>query len=172
MTELKEPRPPATPEALAEAEQRLAELGHRIPPSYRAFLAEQDGGRPVKDTFTFEQHDREQSSRVAGLLGVEPAPYGDLVRTAGLVGDIPPGVLPIAADEFGNYVCLDAREDRDGPVLFWDHEEGFDDGEVDDSNLYEIAPGLQAFLDGLTEKPALPPAEPKPRGLKRLFGGG
>jgi len=172
MTELKEDRPPAASGALAEAERRLAELGHRIPPSYRVFLAEQDGGRPVKNAFTFEQHEREQSSRVAGFLGVDPAPYGDLVRTAGLVGDIPPGVLPIASDEFGNYICLDARDGRDGPVLFWDHEEGFDDGEIDDSNLYEIAPDLQTFLDRLTEQPQPPKAQAErhPPGRRRLFG--
>ena len=44
MIELKQPRPPASREALAATERRLADLGHRIPPSYRAFLAEQDGG--------------------------------------------------------------------------------------------------------------------------------
>ena len=106
------------------------------------------------------QKDREQSSRVTAFLGVEPAPDGDLAGVAGRVGDIPPGILPIAGDEFGNYVCLDARDGRDGPVLFWDHEEGFDDDEVDFSNLYEIAPDLQSFLDGLVERRArrLPPA--------------
>ena len=65
MIEFEEHRPPASPEALAETERRLAARGHRIPPSYRAFLAEQDGGRPVNDTFYFEQRDRRQSSGVS-----------------------------------------------------------------------------------------------------------
>jgi hypothetical protein len=168
--ELKEPRPPAPAEALAETEQRLASLGRPLPASYRAFLAEQDGGRPVRNTFTFEQQDREQSSRVAAFLGVLPAPDGDLAGAAGRLGDIPPGLLPIAGDEFGNYVCIDVRDGGDGPVLFWDHEEGFDDGEPDFSNLHEIAPNLQAFLDGLSE-PEPPPAAPEPErtGWRRLF---
>jgi SMI1 / KNR4 family (SUKH-1) len=172
MIELKEPRPPASPEALAATERRLSELGHRIPPSYRAFLAEQDGGRPVRNVFTFEQNDRRQSSRVAAFLGVEPAPDGDLAGVAGRVGDIPPGILPIAGDEFGNYVCLDAREGGDGPVLFWDHEEGFDDDEVDFSNLHEIAPDFQAFLDGLIERrarPLQPQVESTAQGWRKLF---
>jgi len=38
-----------SPEALAAAKARWAELGDPIPPSYRAFLAEQDGGKPVRD---------------------------------------------------------------------------------------------------------------------------
>jgi hypothetical protein len=168
--ELEEPRPPAPPEALAELERRLTELGRPLPPSYRAFLAEQDGGRPIRDTFTFEQHDREQSSRVAAFLGVLPAADGDLAGTAGVVGDVPKGLLAIAEDEFGNLICIDGRDGRDGPILFWDHEEGFDDGEPDFSNLYEIAPDLQTFLDGLTE-PELPPATPQQRtGWRRLFG--
>jgi hypothetical protein len=108
----------------------------------------------VKDALYFEQHDRRQSSSVSTFLGVEPAADGDLVGVVERVGDIPPGILPIASDEFGIFVCIDTRDDRDGPVLFWDHEEGFDD-EVDFSNLYEIAPDLQTFLDALTEAPPL-----------------
>jgi hypothetical protein len=159
--ELEDPRPPAPPEALAETERRLAELGRSLPASYRAFLAEQDGGRPVRNTFTFEQHDREQSGRVAAFLGVLPAPDGDLAETAGLVGDLPEGLLAIAGDEFGNLICLGAD---DGPVVFWDHEEEF-------GNVYEVAPDLQTFIDGLTE-PELPPVQPEPErsGWRRLFG--
>lgn len=167
MIELKEPRPPAPPDALEQAAQRLAELGRPLPASYRAFLTEQDGGRPVRNTFTFEQHDREQSSRVAMFLGVLPAPDGDLVGTAELLGDIPPGLLAVAGDELGNYVCLDGE----GRVVFWDHEAGFDDGEPDFSGVHEVAPDLEAFLGALSEPAPPPPAdEPPRRGLGRLFG--
>lgn len=171
MIELEEPRPPASPEALAETERRLAARGHRIPPSYRAFLAEQDGGRPLVDVFHFEQRDRRQSSRISSFLGVAPAPDGDLAEVAGTV-DVPPGILPIAGDEVGNLVCIDTRDGRDGPVLFWDHEEGFDDGEEDFSNLYEIAPDLQTFLDGLSEAEPLdiePVVLSTARGWRKLF---
>jgi hypothetical protein len=158
--ELKEPRPPAPSEAVAEAEERLAALGRPLPASYRAFLAEQDGGRPVRNTFTFEQNDREQSSRVAAFLGVLPAPDGDLAGTAERLGDLPPGMLAFAGDEFGNYICLDGE----GRVRFWDHEEEF-------GNVYDIAPDLEAFLDGLSE-PEPAPAQPEPErsGWRRLFG--
>ena len=171
MIELKEPRPPAPPEVIADTERRLAALGRPLPPSYRAFLAEQDGGRPVKNTFTFQQHDRDTSSRVAVFFGAQPTADGDLAGTAGLSGDVPVGFLAIAGDEFGNLICLDGREGRDGPVLFWDHEEGFDDGEPDFSNLYEIAPDLRAFLDALTE-PEPPPLAPQRErtGWRRVFG--
>ena len=154
------PRPPAPPERLAETERRLAELGRPLPPSYRAFLAEQDGGRPIRNTFSFEQGDREQRSRVASFLGVLPAPGGDLVETAELSGDLPEGLLPIAGDEFGNSICID----EDGRVQFWDHEEEY-------GNVSEVAPELQTIIDGLTE-PEPPPAAPEPErtGWRRRFG--
>jgi hypothetical protein len=57
-------------------------------------------------------------------------------------------------------------------MLFGDHEEGFDDDEVDYSNLYEIAPDLQTFLDALIEPPPLP-GEPvvvsSAKGWRKLF---
>ena len=105
------------------------------------------------------------------FLGVERAPGGDLVSVAETV-DVPPGILPIAGDPVGNLVCIDTRDGRDGPVLFWDHEEGFDDDEVDFSNLYEIAPDLQTFLDGLTEAPPLdeePIVLSTAKGWRKLF---
>jgi len=158
--ELEQPRPPAPPERLAETERRLAELGRPLPPSYRAFLVEQDGGRPIRNTFSFEQDGGEQSSSVASFLGVLPAPGGDLVETAELSGDLPEGLLAIADDEFGNSICID----EDGRVQFWDHEEEY-------GNVYEVAPDLPAFLAGLTE-PQRPPAEPEPerKGWRRIFG--
>jgi cell wall assembly regulator SMI1 len=172
MIELLEPRPPASPEDMAAAEKRLAELGHHLPPSYKAFLAEHDGGEPVKDRFTFEIEGRTAASRVQEFLGVAPvpAPGANLVMTAAIVTNrVPAGVLPIAPDEVGNLVCLDGREGRDGPVLFWDHE--YEGDPPDEVNLYEIAPNLQTFIDGLIEKPNPPRVHPKPRGLRRLFGG-
>ena len=104
------------------------------------------------------------------FLGVAPTDSltGNLVGNARLLGErIPAGVLPIADDPFGNLVCIDAREGRDGPVLFWDHE--YEGDPPDEANLYEVAPDLQSFLDGLTERPPSP--DPAPRsGLRRRFG--
>lgn len=175
MIELREPQPPAAPEDLESAEARLAALEQRIPPSYRAFLAEHDGGVPVRGYFRFEWGDRPEEDLVQKFLGVAPAPSPgmDLPKAAGLLADgLLPGVLPIAYDPLGNYVCLDTRDDRDGPVLFWAHEEGFD--EPSESNLYEIAPDLATFLDDLTEEPQNAPPEPppQPKGWRRVLGRG
>jgi SMI1 / KNR4 family (SUKH-1) len=164
--------PPVSEQELAAAEAKLAELGQHIPPSYKAFLAEQDGGKPVRSVFDFEQDNRPQSDYVKRFLGLAPVPPPgeNLLDTAeSLWTRVPEGVLPIARDPFGNLICLDGRDGGDGPVLFWDHE--YEGDPPDEANLYVIAPDLHTFLDGLREPEPRPPAS-KPKGLKRLFGRG
>jgi hypothetical protein len=167
--EFVDPRPPVSADALAEAEAQLAELGHPLPPSYKAFLAESDGGVPVRDRFSFQQDDRTQDDAVQTFFGVAPVPSPglNLLRTIGILGErVPAGVLPIATDPLGNFICLDARDGHDGPVLFWDHE--YEGDPPDEANLYEIAPDLPAFLDSLSASPA-PATVEQPRGWRRLL---
>jgi hypothetical protein len=169
--EIRDDRPPVPAEALAAAEARLAELGHPIPPSYKAFLADQDGGKPVRGVFSFRQYDREDSDRVRLFYGIAESPNGDLVAQAEMMaGRLPQGVLPIAGDSFGNVVVLDGRDGSDGPILFWDHERETD--LPDESDLFWVAPDLSTFLDQLEAPPEEPPAEPEPErtGWRRLFG--
>ena len=160
---------PVSAEELAAAEARLAEVGQSIPPSYKAFLAEHDGGRPVRSAFTFERDNEPKRDRVRRFLGLSPVPPPgeNLVETAmSLAGRVPDGVLPIAEDSLGNVVCLDGRDGGDGPVLFWDHE--YEGDPADEANLYVVAPNFRTFLDGLDEPAERPP--PTPKGLRRLFG--
>jgi cell wall assembly regulator SMI1 len=112
-----------------------------------------------------------------------PAPLSELVTLeralAELGWTLPPsykaflarhdgGRRSMATDSYGNVICIDAR---DGPVLFWDHEEIPD--QPDDSNLYEIAPTFDSFLDGLEDFEPLPEPQPKqPSAWRRLFGRG
>jgi len=147
-------RPPVSAEELATAERRLAEMGFRIPPSYRAFLAERDGARPVECVFSYSRDGRDSDSYVEDFLGVGAVAPPE-INLLCVAEDMPTGVLPIADDPGGNHVCLDGREGRDGPVLFWHHEERAEDDPEDERNLYFIAPDLQTFLDGLTELPPL-----------------
>jgi len=170
--EIRDERPPVSPEALAGAEARLADLGQHIPPSYKAFLAEQDGGEPVRDVFSFCQGERDQSDLVRLFFGIAESPNGDLVEQAETrLGRVPPGVLPIAGDSFGNLVVLDSRDSRDGrdgPVLFWDHD--FETDLPDESNLSWVAPDLETFLADLIEDPTPPLPVEQPKGWRRLFG--
>jgi hypothetical protein len=168
--EIRDDRPPVSAAELAEAESRLAEVGIRIPPSYKAFLAEQDGGKPVRNAFSFQQHERQQNDLVRLFYGIAPSPNGDLVgRAVTARDDLPAGVLPIAADSFGNLVLLDGRNDGDGPVLFWDHE--FTSDPPDEDDLFWVAPDLATFLAELTEDSDDAPVEAAPqKGWRRIFG--
>jgi len=168
--EIRDHRPPVSTDALAAAEARLEELGHPIPPSYRAFLAAQDGGEPVRDYFSFRQGDREQHALVQWFYGIAESLEGDLVDEAETrVERVPAGVLSIAGDGNGNAIVLDGRDGRDGPVCFWDHE--FETDLPDESNLSWVAPDLETFLADLIEYPEPPPVVEQPRGWRRLFGG-
>ena len=164
---MRDHRPPVSAEALTAAEVRLAELGHPVPPSYRAFLAAQDGGKPVRDYFSFRQGDRDQHDGVRWFYGIAAAPNGDLVREAeSRVDRVPAGMLSIADDGNGNAVVLDGRDGRDGPVLFWDHE--FETEPPDESNLSWVAPDIETFLADLIENLEPPPVV-EPKGWRRLF---
>lgn len=166
--ELRDERPPATAERLAEVADRVAAMGHPIPSSYRAFLEAQDGGVPVRDEFSFQERGRKQHDGVQVFIGVEPSPDGDLVEhVQAYSGRIPPGMLPFADDGFGNVLLLDARDEADGPVWFWDHE--LETDPPDESNLSWVATDLQSFLESLTEGPERPPAPEPRKGLRRLF---
>jgi len=120
------------------------------PSSYRGFLSGHDGGyQPYERHFSYRDEDGRHAVVINHFLGVAPVPEPgmNLVDAAG-AGRTSPGVLPIASDAYGNHVCLDGREGRDGPVLFWGHR-----GE---SGLYPVACDLWRFINGLTKQPELP----------------
>jgi cell wall assembly regulator SMI1 len=169
--DLVDPRPPVSAPALDEAERRLEALGHPLPPSYRAFLERCDGGRPVRELFRFDDHaGGRDESVVQRFLGVGPIdpPAGNMLDVLGRLGDrMLPGIVPIARDPVGNFVCIDGRERPDGPVVLWDHEE---EGEPpDDRNLHLVAANLEEFLGALEADTPLP--APQPGGLRRFLGG-
>jgi SMI1 / KNR4 family (SUKH-1) len=171
--EFKEHQPPVPAANVAAVEQGLAELGHRLPDSYREFLAMHDGGPPVQDRFVFrEREGGRQRDRIAYFLGVAPSPDGDLLETAqALHGRAPSGLLPIAGDPYGNFLLLDTRDTEDGAVWFWDHERETD--HPHESDLSHVASHFTTFLDGLGETPRRTVDTSQSTGLKRrrkLFG--
>ena len=176
MIEFYDDRPPASAEALAAAERVLAEERQMIPPSYRAFLAERDGGEPRQSTFEFRERDvRDQRDLVQWFYSVEPSPGGSLADTVmSLHGRLIPGMLPIACDPLGNQLLLDTRDGADGPIWWWDHER--ETTPPDESNLSWVADDFPSFLAMLhadedeDDQPSVEPSRPGP--LKRLFGRG
>jgi len=140
------------------------------PPELQGVPRAPGRGRPAGTwTFDVREGDATTGSYVNHFLGVRPSDDGDLLselKTSGRY--LPPAVLPIAEDPGGSLICIDGREQAEGPVVFWDSEfSGFGPEEVE---LFPIAPSFEAFLEGLTEREPQPEPEERPSGWRRLFG--
>ena len=131
-------------------------LGVTLPGDYRLFLLAHNGGRPTPDGF-LKSRDESDRDAIDWFLGVQAGAHNDLLSYVETYRDrIPPDLLPIAHDPFGNLVCLAVAGPRSGWVYFWDHEEEAPEGEAPDyRNVAPIARSLYAFLDGLTTFPLL-----------------
>ena len=119
-------------------------VGGRLPDDFRYFVGKYGGGMLLNEDYTIE----------API--VEQCPWGDGVTPESLYapgegrwafedaletfrGRIPDGVLPISHDAGGNQVCLDVAGAFPGSVWFWDHEQRWFTG-----NLEEAASELEA----------------------------
>src|SRR5689334_5929034 len=119
MIGLKAPRPGASEEALERFER---ESGIKIPPEYRRFLACQNGGSPVKRSFTCGKG-AYQDSVLRSFFGVNcPRAYDLSFILKQYSGRIPPHTFPIASDEFDNLIMISRRRGSANQILFWDHE--------------------------------------------------
>ena len=104
----------ASPADISTAE---AALGTKLPESYTAFLREFGWGGV-------------DSWELFGVGAGVPS-YLDLVRMTEserttFHPHIPPHLVPVMNDGFGNHYCLDTASLHDGecPVVLWDHEKG------------------------------------------------
>jgi cell wall assembly regulator SMI1 len=135
-------QPPATPEQIERLQQRI---GRPLPTSYRAYLAEQDGGR-------LDNNDQ----AVNTIFGVGDLPDDDSIWEQLDVygGRVPAWLLPVADDEYGNLYAISLRAQDDGAVWFWDHEEEADEGDppTEDNLHYKAADWLD-FLNRLAPPP-------------------
>src|SRR5262249_38883564 len=110
--------PPATEESIARLEQRI---GHPLPPHYRDFLGQHDGGpldlnnRSVNEVFG---------------LGDGVPDFASVWNALDTYRDrVPVWLLPVASDSFGNLFAVSLRPDDRGTVWFWNHEAEADEGE-------------------------------------------
>jgi cell wall assembly regulator SMI1 len=131
--------PPASPELIHRLEQRI---DAPLPHSYRVYLTEQDGGRLADNS--------EAAKTVFGLGNVPDwANIWDKLDT--YQGRVPPWLLPIAQDEYGNLFAISLRSQDNGSVWYWDHEEEANEGEPpSNDNIQYKAPDWPTFLDQLT----------------------
>lgn len=123
----------------------------KLPTSYRTFLLATNGGVPLKNL-------------AYPIAGMNFNPFGGLQVFFGLntavdynllegiydryVDGIQKGIVPIADNGFGDYICLDTRN-KAGRVRFWDKRHFWSTGEWREHDLYHVADNFEAFLSVL-----------------------
>jgi cell wall assembly regulator SMI1 len=134
---------PATNDRVVALETRL---GAQLPEDYRAFLLRFNGGKPLPAEFRLASG--RSGSDLHTLSALHEGELCNLETKIYLLGPrIPPGVLPIGTDSFGNAICLVLAGERRGQIWFWDHERDLDP--PDWSNMDLIADSFDAFMRGL-----------------------
>jgi hypothetical protein len=90
---------------------------------------------------------------LAFLLGTKQEEYNDLLIHAKVFDNgVPPELLPVGRDPFGNLICLAVSGLNRGKVYWWFHEEEADEGEPPTyDNVYFVANSFSDLLDNLTE---------------------
>jgi hypothetical protein len=150
--QIEEPNPygATSPEAIADFETRRAVV---LPPEYKAFLLNSNGGWPTPNVFEIP-HFHGQGSELGSFYGIHDGPKGKRLDRALEVYDerIPADLIPIAYDAGGNAVCIGWKGERAGKIYFWDHEDEIDENgclRYDDCDVFLLADSLQEFLDSL-----------------------
>lgn len=119
---------PVGEEDVGEFERRH---GIQLPPSYRSFLLETNGGAP-KPSAVADRH----VEYLYSLNGSRDSL--DLEFAQGSFVDLPPSHIAVGIDPFGNPFVLDCAS---GAVCLLDHKRGEDEHE-----LKPLAESFEAFL--------------------------
>ena len=131
-------RPPASTDLVARLEEHVRRA---LPPPYRDYLLEQDGGRVFDNSEALQQ-----------ILGLGDLPeFASLWHKLEVYADrVPYWLLPVATDAFGNLFAVSLRDEDNGSVWFWDHEEEADEDEPPtEDNIKLMAPDWPTFLASL-----------------------
>jgi hypothetical protein len=118
-----------------------AELGARLPESYRQFLMHSNGGVPTPATIDVPGTDGSPTD-VQVFFGIRRSvESSDLAWNLALVGDRCPGlhVLPIACDSGGNLFCLKFERDAASRVIYCDLDDP-------DCATYDVAASFDVFV--------------------------
>jgi len=93
----------------------------KLPEDYRAFLLSFNGGVPSPENFDMKG---EGACSIHEFYGIDVAhsEKGLSGAIATFHGRIKKGFIPIAADPYGNQICICISGRNRGKVYFWDHE--------------------------------------------------
>ena len=145
------PYGPTSREAIAKFEAKWKVM---LPEDYKAFLLCSNGGVPIPNEIRVPTWEH-QGTVVDFFYGIHDGPRFRLERAVDVYADrIPGDLIPIAADTFGNVLCIGWKGRRQGKIYFWDHEDELDENGLfvqDYRNVFLVANSLQEFLDNLEE---------------------
>ena len=131
--------------------QRLTQfIGGSLPPAFVYFIANYGGaklgcedwqvGAPIVEFCPWGE-----TVEFGAIYSLQPGHPRDIEeRQSPFVGRIPPGVLVFSHDAGGNMVCLDVCGEFPGSVWFWDHEQRWFTGNLQDASEEIEAKGIDA----------------------------
>ena len=142
------------PTSIAAINAFEAHIGVKLPPTYRSFLIDQNGGRPLNSTFSINGMHQNPLGSFHEIYGLGAISGGsDATEIFDFFkGGIPKGVVPIGRTDGSDYICLDLRQDRQS-VVFWDNSHYWSTGEWREQDLYRIAASFEALLTSLRPNP-------------------
>ena len=130
-------------------------LNAPLPPSYRNFVIETNGGVP-EGRYVAEPSDI--GLEVKGFFSLDGSgtELEDLSLTRALstwAGRYPQGFLPIALCEGSNLLLLSLQGENTGAIVYWDHDaEAEDDEPARTDNLTPVANSFTSLLAHLTNE--------------------
>lgn len=124
-----------------------------LPLDYRSFLQATNGGVPREVVFPLKGYPYDTHWQLKVFLTIGGQwPTEDLSYALNLYrAGTPVGLLPIASDDYGNYLCIDLREGS-SRVSFWDHRHFWGTSEWREQDLYHVANSFGEFLSLLRPK--------------------
>ena len=143
--------PPTTPVAIEDFER---DRGVSLPSLFKEFLLATNGGVPKTPAFPIKGKASNPVGIVQAFLGIGVrVPTQELAYAYDLyVGGFPHGIVPIAGNGGGDYVCLDLRSGQKR-VAFWDKRHFWGTGQWRESDLYHVANSFEEFLASLRPNP-------------------
>jgi cell wall assembly regulator SMI1 len=143
-----------SPTTVAAIEAFEGERGLSLPGSFKEFLLATNGGVPKEPAFPINGMPNNPIGLVQVFLGIGVRwPTTELAYVYDLyAGGFPQGIVPIAGDGMGNYVCLDLRKSAER-VAFWDKRHFWGTGEWRESDLYHVADSFAEFVESLGPNP-------------------
>jgi hypothetical protein len=124
----------------------------KLPKLYCQFLKSTNGGIPDKDTYPISGMPNNPEGGIQCFFGFLKELEVDTINWNYdlYAGGFPHGIVPIAGNGGGDYVCLDLRNGGER-VAFWNKRHFWGTGEWREKDLYPIADSFEQFLASLTK---------------------